>query len=116
MDWKNLLLTSDGRISRQPYWLGTLAVVGVVVVVQVVATLALGDSIGGMLGVVAQLAILYPAVCLSIKRWHDRNKSGWWVLIGLVPIIGGLWTLVECGFLEGTSGSNDFGPDPLASS
>jgi uncharacterized membrane protein YhaH (DUF805 family) len=115
MDWKQLLLTHEGRISRQPYWIGTLALVAAVIVVQLVASAVLGETLGGILGVVVQLAILYPAICVSIKRWHDRNKSGWWVLIGLIPIIGGIWTLVECGILAGTSGANDYGADPLAS-
>jgi len=116
MDWKQLLLTYEGRISRQPYWMGTLALVGAVLIVQIVGTLVLGDTLGGILGLIVNLAIIYPAICVAIKRWHDRNKSGWWVLIGLIPIIGGLWTLVECGFLPGTSGGNDYGPDPLATS
>lgn len=115
MDWKQLLLTYEGRISRQPYWIGTLALIAVVIVVQFAASAALGETIGAILGTVAQLAILYPAICLSIKRWHDRNKSGWWVLIGLIPVIGGIWTLVECGCLAGTSGVNDYGADSLAS-
>jgi uncharacterized membrane protein YhaH (DUF805 family) len=45
--------------------------------------------------------------------WHDRNKSGWWVLIAFVPVIGGLWYLIECGFLPGTTGANNYGADPL---
>lgn len=50
---------------------------------------------------------------MQIKRWHDLDKSGWWVLINFIPIVGGLWCLVECGFLKGTVGPNRFGPDPL---
>lgn len=45
----------------------------------------------------------------SIKRYHDRDKSGWWVLIVLVPLIGGLWQLIECGFLAGAPGGNGYG-------
>ena len=47
------------------------------------------------------------------KRWHDRDKSGWWALLNLIPVIGTLWILIECGFLRGTYGGNRFGPDPL---
>lgn len=67
-----------------------------------------------MLGLAFALVALYPAICVSIKRWHDRDKSGWWVLIGLIPIIGAIWVLIECGILKGTEGPNRFGPDPLA--
>ena len=39
---------------------------------------------------------------------------GWWVLIGLIPIVGFWWVLIECGFLQGDDGPNEYGPDPLA--
>ena len=51
-------------------------------------------------------------LAVFVKRWHDRDKSGWWVLINIIPVIGGLWTLIECGFLDGTTGPNKYGPDP----
>ncbi len=65
---------------------------------------------GGVLGGLFALAVLIPAIIVYIKRFHDRDKSGWWVLIGLVPLIGQLWLLIECGFLAGTPGPNRFGP------
>ena len=52
-------------------------------------------------------------VAIGVKRLHDRNKTGWWMLIILLPVIGGLWYLIECGFLKGTTGPNTYGPDPL---
>lgn len=62
------------------------------------------------------LILLAPALvnfAVLAKRWHDRNKSAWWAFIHLVPVIGVLWTFVECGFFKGTPGKNRFGPDPL---
>jgi uncharacterized membrane protein YhaH (DUF805 family) len=56
------------------------------------------------------------AIIVQVKRWHDRDKSGWWVLINFIPLVGPLWTLIECGFIKGTTGENRFGPDPLARS
>ena len=64
--------------------------------------------------IIVSLLFLYPALAVYAKRWHDRGKSGWWTLIGLVPIIGGIWLLVELGFLRGTEGPNQYGNDPLA--
>jgi len=52
-------------------------------------------------------------VSTSVRRFHDRNKSGWWCLIGFVPVIGGFWLLIENGFLKGSVGPNQYGPDPL---
>lgn len=65
----------------------------------------------GLLG----LAAVWMKLAVLVKRWHDRDKSGWWVLIALIPLIGWLWQLIECGFLEGTPGSNRFGPSPKLS-
>ncbi|TJX50878.1 MAG: DUF805 domain-containing protein, partial [Mesorhizobium sp.] len=67
-----------------------------------------------IIGILFALASIYFAIALYAKRWHDRNKSGWWTLIGLIPIIGGIWLLVELGILEGTRGANQYGSDPLA--
>jgi uncharacterized membrane protein YhaH (DUF805 family) len=61
---------------------------------------------------VVNLLLLWPALAVSIKRWHDRDHSGWWVLIALVPVVGWAWMLVANGFLAGTDGPNRYGPPP----
>jgi uncharacterized membrane protein YhaH (DUF805 family) len=66
-----------------------------------------------LIGSIVFVVNIWIGLALAVKRWHDRNKSGWWVLIGLVPIIGQLWALIECGFLRGTTGPNIYGADPL---
>jgi hypothetical protein len=50
-----------------------------------------------------------------VKRLHDHDKSGWWMLVYFIPIIGAIWQMIECGLMAGTMGENDFGPDPLFS-
>ena len=84
--------------------------------VRVLALLGLGVLIavfggGGFLALLG-VVVVYPtaaymgyAVCA--KRWHDRNKSGWWSLIGLTGI-GAVWMVIELGFLEGTDGPNKY--------
>ena len=59
------------------------------------------------------LSMLWPALAIYAKRWHDRDKSGWWTLITLVPLVGPIWATVECGFLPGTVGQNRFGQPPM---
>jgi uncharacterized membrane protein YhaH (DUF805 family) len=59
------------------------------------------------------VAIIWSGLALAAKRWHDRDKSAWWILITFVPVIGGFWALIENGFLKGTEGPNRFGADPL---
>lgn len=56
---------------------------------------------------------LWILIIATIKRLHDIDKSGWWSMLLLIPIIGWLWLLVECGCLKGSTGQNQYGPDPL---
>ncbi len=123
----DLFLSFNGRINRAKWWLGSIVVFVVLVVLYTILMFVVGGGMtvnpdgtvsgGGAMTVVSiviYLAALWPSLALQIKRWHDRDKSGWWVLINFVPFIGGIWALIECGFLEGTKGPNKFGPDPLA--
>lgn len=125
MDLKPLLFSSRGRINRTKFWLTNLACYAVFMVVYIPFALTLRadqQTLSGMqfvfmaVIVMASVVFMVISVMLGIKRFHDRGKSGFWVLIQLVPIIGAFWYLIECGFLRGTPGQNQFGPDPLASS
>jgi uncharacterized membrane protein YhaH (DUF805 family) len=62
------------------------------------------------LGVLLLCLNPYVLLTLMAKRWHDRNKSGFWTLFWLVPVIGGLWCLTELLLFRGTAGKNRFGP------
>ena len=53
---------------------------------------------------------LWINLATTVKRFHDRNKSALWVLVLFIPYIGGFWQLIECGFLKGTEGDNDYSP------
>ena len=132
MDWKYLLTSFEGRISRQPFWLSVLALFIAQWVIMIVLSMVFGFSMMGGMDpdtweqaaamaasgmmpiIIISLLFLYPALAVYTKRWHDRGKSGWWTLILLVPFIGFIWFLVECGFLRGTEGPNQYGNDPLA--
>jgi len=116
MDWKYLLTSFDGRINRGKFW----AAVGILFAVGIIAMIIdnlLGTTIEGLpygyVYIIAVLCSIYIALAVYAKRWHDRGKSGWWSLIMLIPIIGPIWLLVECGILEGNRGANQYGPDPL---
>lgn len=124
----DLFFSFKGRINRAKFWLGNVALMIVYIILMVISGASMsavtvspqGEIQGGGFGVVGivvmivYIAMIWPSLAIGVKRWHDRDKSGWWVLIAFVPIIGGLWYLIECGFLEGTKGPNKFGPDPLA--
>ena len=106
---KQFLLSHEGRINRQPYWTYVVVVIAASIVVGIVAGILHLQILSSLFG----LVLIYPGVIVQIKRWHDRDKSGWWCLINLIPVIGWIWSIVECGFLTGTSGANRFGADPL---
>ena len=114
MDYKNLLLSFEGRIGRKTYWMCYLGFIGISIVLSIVTAL-LGTA-GMIIMVIFLLAIIWSALAIQAKRWHDRDKSAWWILIGLLPVIGPIWALVENGFLKGTEGNNRFGADPVAGS
>ncbi len=130
MDLFHLLAGLNGRIGRLAYWLGTLAVwaatgIALWLAMQLAdirarSLLSIPHATVGVANVpAAQIVVLFgllgllffgwAGLALGVKRWHDRNKSGWWVLVGLIPVVGQLWTLVECGLLPGTRGENRFG-------
>ena len=120
-----MLFGFNGRIRRSQWWLVRLAViVGAILLVFVLiggmsaifgGTDSVPDVVGGIGGlvlIVVYLAVLWIELALTVKRWHDRDKSGFWYLIVLVPLIGPIWALIELGFLDGTQGPNQYGPSP----
>ncbi len=113
-DFKQFYLSAQGRVNRQQWWLRLVLPVFVISVVLTLIDVAIGtyssQNGGGVLSGLFALAVLIPSILVDIKRWHDRDKSGWWMLILLVPIIGAIWALIELGFLAGTPGPNRFGP------
>ena len=67
---------------------------------------------GCVLGVVyllIHLLILYVFITATVKRLHDTDRSGWWALMGFVPVIGWIYFIVVCGFFKGTVGENRYG-------
>ena len=137
MDWGNYLFSFDGRINRAKYWLMVLISL-LVMGIAFGLLFAMGFStIGFVVAGVFYLGLLYCGVAVGAKRLHDRNKSGWWLLVFyLLPnVLSGvgtmsgsatlngvmslasfailIWALVELGCLRGTIGPNQYGPDPL---
>ncbi len=121
MDWWNMLFSADGRIRRRDFWVWmivkTVGCIAFFFLVTFGATLfATSENLSLLIGLsaycVAQGAFIAANVCLTAKRWHDRGKSGWMYLVLLIPIVGWVWTLIECGFLDGTQGRNSYGRSP----
>jgi uncharacterized membrane protein YhaH (DUF805 family) len=104
-----------GRARRKEYWMFFLVNLAIVVALDI-ADAAIGTSTRSGFGVLAGLyglAVLIPSLAVAVRRLHDTDKSGWWVLIGLVPFVGGIILIVLLA-LDGTPGPNRFGSDPKA--
>ena len=120
MNYQEFLFSFNGRIRRLHYWLGAIGagfVYGIVAAIGLMLGTMLSHGQGpGVIGWLIYCVVLFFAAwtgfALQIKRWHDRDKSWVWIFINFIPLIGAIWTLVECGFLDGTPGPNRFGPSP----
>ena len=102
-----------GRISRKEYWLHYALPLCVVPIFGAVIDGA--AKANGVVSLIIALILLVPSLAGAVKRVHDRDRSGWFLLIWLIPLIGSIWMVVELGFLRGTNGPNRFGRDPLPS-
>lgn len=125
-----LLFGFEGRIRRTTWWLTRLGVAfgSFIVLFLLGGILAASGSrdnaldghqapaaaaiIVGLLVVILAPIAIWADLALSVKRAHDRDRSGWFALVALIPIIDGLWLLIELGFLDGTPGPNRYGPSP----
>lgn len=126
MSWSQMLFSFEGRIGRAPYWYFVLAMTVLfgAIFAWVGASLFNAAMVGadgaappsgGMAAAaipVLSLLALWPSLAICAKRWHDVDKSAWWILIALVPVVGGLVALVFNGFIAGTPGANRFGERP----
>jgi len=136
MDITNLLFTFQGRVNRGKFWLTVL-----IYFIAMLVAVALGllvPVIGLILAIVIYVVIAVSGIFVGIKRLHDRDKSGWWLLVfylvpgvlsgvgeasgmqivvmitGLISLAIAIWMFVELGCLRGTVGDNQYGSDPLA--
>ena len=110
MNTLELYFSPTGRVLRRTYWLKMLLPLGAIGCLLIL--MEPHFELGKLVRRCYDLLVIWPVLAVTIKRWHDRDKAGWWVLIALIPLVGGAWTLIECGFLPGTPGRNRFGPDP----
>jgi len=145
----DLLTTYRGRINRARYWTAALIYIAVMIVLMAVGFIMVGNSLletsgedaedifAGLLSkgigfvlivLVVYIPMIISGVFVGIKRLHDRDKSGWWLLLfyllpsllsghgAILSLIGfalTIWGIVELGVLRGTVGPNKYGPDPL---
>ena len=140
MSIKELLFSFQGRIGRKVYWIWNvfyyLLILGFAVGMN-----QLFPAYSHLILPVFLIFVLLPDLAITAKRWHDRGKSNWWLLLNiplvagritvpmgdpgqmaqsttlqmissLAALICGAWILIECGFLKGQDGTNKYGPEP----
>ncbi len=146
----NLLTTYRGRINRGKYWAAALIYIAIMIVLLALGFIMVGNSLletGGedaedivaglvskgigyvLIVIVVYIPLVISGIFVGIKRLHDRDKSGWWLLVfyllpvilsghgailSLVSLAVSIWGVVELGILRGTAGPNKYGPDPLS--
>jgi len=105
----------SGRARRKEFWMFTLFSAIISIVLSVIdRAIGTDSSTGtGLLGGIYSLLVLLPSLAVTVRRLHDTNRSGAWIFIGLLPIIGWIVLLVFT-VQEGTPGENSHGPDPKA--
>ena len=114
MEWATLPLKKyadfTGRARRKEYWSFWLLTLVAYFLASLVGSI-LGDLISSLLVLAVAVGFFIPSLAAGVRRLHDTNRSGWWLLISLVPIVGSIILIV---FLatDGNRGPNDYGPDP----
>jgi uncharacterized membrane protein YhaH (DUF805 family) len=107
----------SGRARRSEYWyyaLMNLIFAVLAMVIDNVAGLNFGSLPYGWIYMAYGLAVLLPGLAVAVRRLHDVGKSGWFMFIILVPLIGAIWILVLL-FTAGNHGENNYGADPKSS-
>ena len=118
MNWyikvlKNYAVFS-GRARRKEYWMFVLFNI-IFAIVAIILDNILGtamEGVGyGLIYALYMLAVIIPSIAVAVRRLHDTGRSGWMILICLIPLIGGIWLLVLL-VLDSNAGENKFGPSP----
>jgi uncharacterized membrane protein YhaH (DUF805 family) len=110
----------SGRSRRREYWMFTLfnfiAIAALLIAGTAVGSVVSDDTeamfiLPAVLCVLYGLAVIVPGIAVQVRRLHDQDRSGWLILINLIPYLGGLIMLILM-LLSGTPGANQYGPDP----
>lgn len=110
--WKKVVLENyanfEGRARRAEFWWYVLANFIISIVFNILIQIS---GIFFVLDLIYVLAVLIPGIAVGVRRLHDTGKSGWWLLIALIPLVGAIVLIVFCA-TEGTREPNQWGPSP----
>jgi uncharacterized membrane protein YhaH (DUF805 family) len=112
MEWYLKVLKNyvgfQGRARRKEYWMFVLVSVIVSIVLNILESML---GMNSVLSGLYSLAVLLPSLAVGVRRLHDTGRSGWWLLLSLIPLVGAIILIV---FMcqESQEGSNQYGPNP----
>jgi uncharacterized membrane protein YhaH (DUF805 family) len=114
--WKTVVLGNytnfSGRARRSEYWWFTLTSVIVSVVLNIVGSVSDGmNAVAGLVLVVYSLGTLIPSLAVAVRRLHDTGRSGWMLLLALIPLVGAI-ILIVFAVSDSAKGSNKYGASP----
>ncbi|MDP1666809.1 MAG: DUF805 domain-containing protein [Methylobacter sp.] len=104
----------NGRASRQEYWffmLFNIIISAFFATIDFFSGTFNAETGVGLLSGLYSLAVLIPGIAVTVRRLHDTDRSGWWLLIPLIPVIGGIVLFIFM-VQDSTSGDNQYGPNP----
>ncbi|MGL6257695.1 DUF805 domain-containing protein [Vibrio sp. WXL210] len=111
MEWYFAVLKKyavfTGRARRQEYWMFVLFNVIISIAIALIERVIGTNFIGGLYS----LAVFIPSLAVAVRRLHDTGRTGWWVLIGFIPLIG-LIVLIVFTIKDSDEGDNEYGPNP----
>lgn len=99
----------SGRSRRAEYWYFVLFNLIIAIILSIISSIT--ADVLGILVFLYMLAVFIPGLAVSVRRLHDTGRSGWMILITLIPLIGGLWLLILMA-TDSTPGENKYGPNP----
>lgn len=106
--------TFEGRARRKEFWFFVLFNFLAMLALSIIdaVTGAYSEELGiGLLSGLYALAVFIPSIAVTVRRLHDTDRSGWWILLSFIPLIGAIVLLVF-EVLDSTPGDNRFGPNP----
>jgi uncharacterized membrane protein YhaH (DUF805 family) len=107
-NFKKIYFSWQGRICRKTYWIFSIPLA-----LSVFLSSWIIPTSNDNISFIILLIVFYPSMMINIKRAHDRDKTGWFSLVLLIPIIS-LWPLIEFGFIKGDEADNKYGvPDNI---
>ena len=121
---KNRYAAFAGRATRSEYWYFLLFSVIIGIILSIIDSIIINPLFGiqpitdsgrtGILGTIFSLGTFIPALALAIRRLHDIGKNGWWILLGVIPIVNfiGIFVLLYFFIKDSQPGENQFGLNP----